>query len=520
MKKKLLPLSLLAILLIGCAPQNSNSSSLTDSTTNGENSSLSDDSVLDSSTDDTTSDSSSSIDNSSNSSSSSNDENEEVFASIAFTSISSKLSVDNIVANEINISSISQTNIWCDVGQDKVRLGTSKNTSELSFTFDSKYKIGAVEVIGATYGKDTYSSLGLELQGASFEGEFTSDLSSMSFSLDQIYETNTLSIKTLENGSHRFNLQQINLTLNGKSDNPDPTPDPDPDPDPDPTPDPDPDPNPPITYPDNYKDLFDNTITPSRGSLGSVDSYYESCRGLKGTALKEELRRITTAGFKQFSYDHLKQSFPYTEENPHNKGYMTLAYTGEQYKISTFGGSFTYTNREHTWPDSLGVGKTGPGADKHMQRICEQKINSKRGHMSFGTVTDKTGENDLGNSNPINEGNYAGNDYFEPKDEFKGDTARIVFYMAMRYESLEVSGYNIDTSRFNTYKSSYALGNFNDMYRWATSGMDPISDFEVNRNNVIDSKYQNNRNPFVDHPEFLIMIYDKTYNGSGALNDF
>ena len=47
--------------------------------------------------------------------------------------------------------------------------------------------------------------------------------------------------------------------------------------------------------------------------------------------------------------------------------------------------------------------------------------------------------------------------------------------------------------------------------------MGSVSDYEVNRNNLVDQLYQHNRNPFIDHPEFIVMIYDKTYDGPGAL---
>ena len=194
---------------------------------------------------------------------------------------------------------------------------------------------------------------------------------------------------------------------------------------------------------------------------------------------------------------------------------MTLFYTGEQYKISSFSG-WSYINREHVWPNSRGTGKSGPGSDKHMQRPCEQKINSTRSSYDFGNVT---GGKDLGASNPTNKGCYVGGGKFEPKDEFKGDAARIIFYMAMCYDKLELARPS-DTSRFNYFTGSNYHGDFEDLYEWATDvSIDPVSKLEMNRNNVIDIKYQHNRNPFIDHPEFIEMIYDKTYSGAGALND-
>ena len=251
----------------------------------------------------------------------------------------------------------------------------------------------------------------------------------------------------------------------------------------------------------------------TRGSQGSVDDYYESCRGLSGEALKNELYTIIQPT-KRYSYDHLKESFPVTDENPDNPGYMTLMYTGEQYSIRSFSG-WTYINREHTWPNSRGSGKTGPGSDKHMQRPCEQKINSTRGSLDFG---DAHNGKDLGAENSKNAGCYKSSSRFEPKDDFKGDTARIIFYMATCYSNFALD--KPSDSRYNFFPKSNQHGDFDDLYQWATDpSIDPVSKFEMSRNNQVDIEYQHNRNPFIDHPEFIEMIYDKNYSGPGALLD-
>ena len=98
--------------------------------------------------------------------------------------------------------------------------------------------------------------------------------------------------------------------------------------------------------------------------------------------------------------------------------------------------------------------------------------------------------------------------------------------MATRYENSE--GYPdlevespTNTTKYNDFSSGAkgVHGDFDDLYKWATSGIDPVDNYEVNRNNIIYEDYQHNRNPFIDHPEFIIMIYDKEYNGPGALLD-
>lgn len=475
-------------------------------------------------------------------------------------------SLTDFETQEVKIKNVEGNTLF---GGDKgIRFSSSKHAGSLKFNFDKDYTFSNVSLIGEIYGSDS-PSVSLSFGNYSNTIKFTN---TTNFNFENEINGNTLTISS--NNKNRFYLKEIKFNITGEGPV-DPTPDPDPE-----IKEPatvkvsqngngkvvldkteglsgdvvkatlTPDENWYTSYvkhngvnlsssgtniytftlekgvnnldvlfkektttEGNYDYLYNNTIQPDRGSLGSIDSYYESCRGLKGEALKDELHSIINRGFKGFSYDHLKESFKETEVDPENKSNLVLAYTGERYPVSSFNG-WTYTNREHTWPNSRGVGKSGPGADKHMQRICEQKINSKRSNMDFGEVNRSTGEALTG----INAGNYVGNGYFEPKDEFKGDTARIIFYMATMYDKLELERPD-NTSLFNYWSASYYHGDFEALYKWATTSIDPVSDFEVNRNNVVDVSYQHNRNPFVDHPEFIIMIYDKNYDGPGALLD-
>ncbi len=193
---------------------------------------------------------------------------------------------------------------------------------------------------------------------------------------------------------------------------------------------------------------------------------------------------------------------------------LSLIYTGTSVSTSGF-------NKEHVWAKSHGSFETsnGAGSDLHNLHPCDSNLNSTRGNLDFAE-----GGREISG--------YAGNyisSTFEPRNDFKGDVARTIFYMATRYEGRETYLTDVDlelsrpsnTTRYNDFTAGArgTHGNFDALYKWATSGQDPVDDFEVHRNNVIYSNYQGNRNPFIDHPEFIIMIYDKDYNGSGALND-
>lgn len=270
-------------------------------------------------------------------------------------------------------------------------------------------------------------------------------------------------------------------------------------------------------------DLYKATrINQSRGSKGSIESYYEPCRGKKGAELKAALHNIIK-GHETFSYSSATAAMKVMDEDPFNKNNMIFTYEGSLPKSTSY-------NKEHTWAKSQGRfdGKLPMHSDYHNLRPSDSGINSKRSNYDFGEVAEHNSSTKA-SFRATQDGNYLGkgkntsSTVFEPKDDFKGDVARIIFYMATRYEGdngeydLEVNG-NIPNSYNNFTSGAKGLhGNFIDLYNWMK--VDPVSDIEVNRNNIIDQKYQGNRNPFIDHPEFVIMIYAKNYSGSGALND-
>ena len=266
-----------------------------------------------------------------------------------------------------------------------------------------------------------------------------------------------------------------------------------------------------------------STTTSTSGVVGSgklydatienkiPDGYYDNCRGLKGEALKTALHNIIK-GHKTYSYSSTTSFYKEIDKDPHDSSKMYFIYTGAT-SINT-----AY-NKEHVWAKSHGSfdGINPMHADLHNLHPCNSNLNSTRGNLHFG----EGGEIISG----YNGNNKKTSSTFEPSDFSKGDTARTIFYMAVRYEGtngekdLELKApsssnyYNFSSGADGTH------GNFDDLYKWATSGQDPVDDYEVSRNNVIYEKYQGNRNPFIDHPEFVKMIYDKNYTGPGALLD-
>ena len=202
----------------------------------------------------------------------------------------------------------------------------------------------------------------------------------------------------------------------------------------------------------------------------SFDEYYQSLEGLSGSAFKAELSRIISTGAKNLGYDAAKYVLPESDQDPNNPNNMILVYNRASIE-GEWDGAATW-NREHVWPQSKLNGASK--SDLHNLKPSNPGINSRRGSLPFVDGS--------GSYGPVTGGWY-------PGDEDRGDIARIIFYMVTRYEQLSVS----------------TMGDLNTLIRWHYE--DPVDDFERHRNEVI-YQYQNNRNPFIDHPEFVAMIYD------------
>ncbi len=175
---------------------------------------------------------------------------------------------------------------------------------------------------------------------------------------------------------------------------------------------------------------------------------------------------------------------------------LTLFYTGYIDNASNAGGANIYEwNKEHVWPKSLTGGEgSAPANDIHNIRPTNTQVNSRRSNLPFGE--DFGGAIATGGV-PYGEGStysYYGNGYFEPRDEVKGDCARIIFYLLTRYDSLNL---NVNT-----------VGDMDMLLRWHYD--DPVDTYETNMNDAI-YEFQGNRNPYIDHPEYVDKMYPNDY---------
>lgn len=144
-------------------------------------------------------------------------------------------------------------------------------------------------------------------------------------------------------------------------------------------------------------------------------------------------------------------------------------------------------NREHVYPRSLGnpnLGDSGPGADAHHLRPSDVRMNSNRANLKFVDGS--------GNASSTSGGWY-------PGDEWKGDVARMMMYMYLRYGN-QCLPKNVAVGTANSSDSNM----INLLLEWNKE--DPVSDFEKNRNDVIATK-QGNRNPIIDNPYLATLIW-------------
>ena len=191
------------------------------------------------------------------------------------------------------------------------------------------------------------------------------------------------------------------------------------------------------------------------------------------------------------------------------------AYRNEKY-IAAHQGNDNY-NREHTWPNSLGFANSALAAytDTHMLYLTFDDYNSARGNSPYGFCPQVQGcsekvtvaNNGFGGGSGVYPGNSNWNtgSKFEVWNHRKGDMARAVMYMAIRYEGgdntpdLELTDNPalIVPTPSNAQKAY--MGFLTDLLAWHQ--MDPPDQLEVVRNSAVQA-FQGNRNPFIDHPEW------------------
>ncbi|MGW1135451.1 endonuclease I family protein [Streptomyces griseoluteus] len=239
------------------------------------------------------------------------------------------------------------------------------------------------------------------------------------------------------------------------------------------------------------------TASPASATTTSYDTtYYKNAVGKTGASLKSSLHTIISSQSK-ISYAAVWDALKVTDQDPNNSSNVILLYSGVSRAKSLSGGSTGDWNREHVWAKSHGdFGEvTGPGTDLHHLRPADVQVNSVRGNKDF---------DDGGSAVSGGGGSLSDSDSFEPRDADKGDVARMILYMAVRYDGGDGFADLEPNDKIGNGSNPY-IGRLSVLKQW--NDEDPPSAFEEKRNQVIYDTYQHNRNPFIDHPEWVDAIW-------------
>ncbi len=240
------------------------------------------------------------------------------------------------------------------------------------------------------------------------------------------------------------------------------------------------------------------------------DGYYDDASGLSGEDLKTALYGIID-NHTVVSYTELWTAFQTTDKKADGSVWDMYSNCSFTFVTNQCGSSILNEchcyNREHSFPKSWFNNATPMYSDLFHLYPTDGKVNGFRGNFPFGETSAPTTTTGNGSKlGPCSYNGYTGT-VFEPIDEYKGDFARSYFYMATRYENL-IAGWSspmLDGSSFPAFTEwAEAM-----LLEWHES--DPVSTKETERNDVVYG-FQNNRNPFIDHPEYVNAIW-----GDGSL---
>lgn len=207
-----------------------------------------------------------------------------------------------------------------------------------------------------------------------------------------------------------------------------------------------------------------------------MPAYYQSIDFSQPAATVEaDLKTLITNTHNPLTYSNTYPWIKLIDEDASNTSNVILMYNGQsEPKVNTIGGGNTTNpevwNREHVYPQSL-ISTTATG-DLHHLRACDGTINNNRGSLPFVTGSGSYGTASGG---------------WYPGDEWKGDVARMIMYVHLRYNEPWTD-----------------VGTLSLFLQWNVD--DPVSAFEIQRNDRIQGA-QGNRNPFIDQPYLATYLY-------------
>ena len=293
----------------------------------------------------------------------------------------------------------------------------------------------------------------------------------------------------------------------------------------------------------NTTALSGNTST-TNNTTGIPTGYYDAANGLTCQPLKTKLRDIVSTGYVQLTYTPgVWNAYQFTDikrndantanviwdiysDNPTGPDPYTFTYgpsTSGGNQCGTYGKEGDCYNREHSTPKSWFADAYSIYTDINHLYPTYVYVNNIRNNYPYGEVTTATftslNGSKLGTGTNFG---YAGT-VFEPIDEFKGDLARTSLYMATRYENeIIANNWSANGSADALFLSPtdepdpakrklqiYDAWYLKTLFKWMAN--DPVSQKEIDRNNAIYYQSgQNNRNPYIDHPEYAALVFQCT----------
>lgn len=230
---------------------------------------------------------------------------------------------------------------------------------------------------------------------------------------------------------------------------------------------------------------------------GALMPYYQSIQDVTDNNLLLALRALVNTNKILISYGDARYILQESDSDPNNPNNVLTIYTRASVNATWISTNDRLWEREHVWPNSrLGVQRVenttkNIGTDLHNLRAVQPSINNTKSNYVVGITT----LNQAGLQNSI----------FFPGHADKGDVARIILFMYVAYDYLQLVDEVLPVSSTDNYRVEGAkYGMLSAILRWHLE--DPVDDFERQRNNVIYD-YQGNRNPFIDYPEFVERIW-------------
>ncbi|MGS0743424.1 endonuclease I family protein [Glaciimonas sp. GG7] len=237
-----------------------------------------------------------------------------------------------------------------------------------------------------------------------------------------------------------------------------------------------------------------------------IADVYRTAEGLEGEALIHQLQEISANNHTPASYRNIWLLLQEADRDPANENNVLTLYSQQSIPKRCRVGAKAEAcpqewNREHVWAKSHGFPQQGQWAhtDGHHLRAATEYCNSLRGNLDFaegGEVFDGCPSNKRTTDHPRT---------WEPSDAAKGQVARMMFYMAVRYKGDIVEKTpNLQLVDRTTEIRLPESGKLCTLLKWHEAY--PVSAEEQRRNNIVEV-FQGNRNPFIDKPEFAGKIW-------------